>query len=235
MKVIIPAMSLSPPTPRWSWLFLVALVVGFAYWLGGQAVVDHAIVIAFKGAGVGLLTIWAAINARGRDGWLIVLVLGFGTLGDVLIEAVGLVPGAQAFLAGHVVAIVLYLLNRRRKLSASQAALGLALLVGVPLIAWLLPADRSAAPGVALYAVGLGAMAATAWTSRFPRYQVGIGAVMFVLSDLLIFARMGPLAHSVLPGSLIWPLYFGGQLLIAGGLVTTIVRRRADEELHHRL
>jgi len=50
---------------------------------------------------------------------------------------------------------------------------------------------RAAAPGVAVYSLGLALMAATAWTSRFPRFRVGIGAVMFLVSDLLIFGRMG--------------------------------------------
>jgi uncharacterized membrane protein YhhN len=59
------------------------------------------------------------------------------------------------------------------------------------IIAYLLPADRAGAPGVALYSLGLSLMAATAWTSRFHRFRVGIGAVMFVVSDLLIFARAG--------------------------------------------
>jgi len=98
-----------------------------------------------------------------------------------------------------------------------------------------LPADRGAAPGIALYAAGLGAMAASAWVSRFPRYRVGLGAVMFVASDLLIFSKMGPLAGARIPSILIWPLYFAGQALIAWGAVTTLLRWKDDEDLHHRL
>jgi uncharacterized membrane protein YhhN len=65
-------------------------------------------------------------------------------------------------------------------------------------------------------------MAASAWISRFPRYLTGIGAMMFLGSDLLIFARLGPLAGSALPGLLIWPLYFAGQVLIAWGVTQTL-------------
>jgi hypothetical protein len=39
--------------------------------------------------------------------------------------------------------------------------------------------------------------------------------VLFVISDLLIFSRMGPLAGSAIPDLLVWPTYFGGQALIA--------------------
>ena len=91
--------------------------------------------------------------------------------------------------------------------------------VGSVYLAFLLPADRAGAPGVAVYSLGLALMAATAWLSRFPRYRVGIGAVLFAVSDLLIFARMGPLADSPLPDLLIWPLYYFGQFLICTGVV----------------
>jgi uncharacterized membrane protein YhhN len=228
------AMTAIPLKPRATWLVLLALLAGASFWFVGQHAIPTLPWIAWKGAGVGLLTIWAAVNARGRDGWLITTVLALGTLGDVLLEH-SQTGGALAFLAGHLTAAILYLLHRRSKATPSQVALSVLLLLGAPLIAFLLPADRAAAPGVALYATGLGAMAASAWISRFPRYRVGLGAVMFVASDLLIFAKMGPLAGSLIPGLLIWPLYFAGQALIVWGAVTTLLRWKDDEDLHHRL
>jgi len=220
--------------PRAFWIFGLALVAGASFWLVGHHTIPTLPWIAWKGAGVALLAIWAAVNAHNRDGWLITAVMALGALGDVLLER-SQTGGALAFLAGHIVATVLYLLHRRSKPSPSQLGLALLLLVAVPAIAYLLPADRAAAPGIALYATGLGVMAASAWASRFPRYRVGIGAVMFVASDLLIFAKMGPLAGSPIPVFLIWPLYFGGQALVAWGAVTTLLRWKDDEDLHHRL
>jgi uncharacterized membrane protein YhhN len=228
------AMTVTSSKPRAIWLLILALLAGASFWFVGQHTIPILPWIAWKGAGVGLLTIWAALNARGRDGWLIAAVLALGTLGDVLIEC-SQTGGALAFLAGHLTATMLYLLHRRSKLTPSQVALSALLLLGAPLIAFLLPADRTAAPGIALYATGLGTMAASAWISRFPRYRVGLGAVMFVASDLLIFAKMGPLAGSLIPVLLIWPLYFAGQALIAWGAVTTLLRWKDDEDLHHRL
>ena len=137
-----------------------------------------------------------------------------------MLEAVGLTLGAAAFLLGHGVAIVLYLRNRRADLSPSQRGLAFVLAVATPLIAWLLTRDAD----VALYAVGLGLMAATAWTSRFPRYRAGIGAVMFVASDLAIFDGIS--GSSVL-GAAIWPLYFTGQALIALSVVQTLAAARS--------
>jgi len=37
---------------------------------------------------------------------------------------------------------------------------------------------------------------------------------------------MGLLADSIVPRLLVWPTYFGGQALIAWGVVTTLARKR---------
>jgi uncharacterized membrane protein YhhN len=185
---------------------------------------SHDLTTAWKGAGVGLLAIAAVIEAGGRDGRLLALVLALGALGDILLEAVGLTVGAIAFIAAHGVAIMLYLANRRPAMTGSQTML---VLLVVPLgafIAWSLPADRAQAPGIALYAVFVTAMAAAAWASRFPRLRTGLGAMMFLLSDLLIFARMGSLQGTIWVSPAIWLLYYFGQLLIFLG-VTRSLRR----------
>jgi uncharacterized membrane protein YhhN len=196
---------------------LSALLVGASYFATHWITVTPAIDTLWKGAGVGLFALWAALLARSVDGWLIAAALALGATGDVLIETHGLTVGAVAFLAGHIVATILYLRNRQGPLW--QAAL---ILVAVTVTAWALPADRSAAPGIALYAVGLGAMFGTAAISRFPQRVLGLGAALFVFSDLLIFGRMGPMAGSALPDLLIWPTYFAGQALIAWGVVRSL-------------
>jgi uncharacterized membrane protein YhhN len=72
-------------------------------------------------------------------------------------------------------------------------------------------------------------MAASAWASAFPRYRVGAGAALFLLSDLMLFAEMGPLQGSVVPQILVWPVYYLGQLLIATGVAQSL--RKRDPEL----
>ena len=171
-----------------------------------------------------LLAIHAALRARGLDGWLLTAVMTFGVLGDVLL-GVNFIVGAVAFLMGHAVAIVLYLRNRRRVIPRSQLALAVLLVPATVFIAFLLPADRADAPGVTFYSLGLSLMAATAWTSRFPRFKVGIGAVMFLVSDLLIFARMGPLPDNLPVGLAVWGLYYVGQLLICVGVAGALAAR----------
>ena len=202
---------------RRPWL-LASLVAGISFFFVKDAALAGLFKMAWKGAGVALLAVYALRHAPGRDGKLLAAVMAFGAAGDMAIE-ISLEAGAACFFVGHIVAIALYARHRRTSLTPSQKDTAVALLLGTPLIAFLLPADRSAAPTVALYALALGGMASAAWSSAFPRYRVGLGAVLFVASDLLIFARMGPLADSPLPGLLIWSLYYIGQFMICVGAV----------------
>lgn len=212
-------------TEKRPWL-VVSLTAGISYFFVRQGEIPGLYLMVLKGAGVAFLAAYALASHKGADSRQIAAVMALGALGDVLIELV-LEWGAIAFLAGHLIAIGLYWRHRRERLVLSQklAAVGFAVLI--PTISYLLPLDRAAAPGIALYAIGLGMMTAAAWTSSFSRYRVGIGAVMFAVSDLLIFSRMGPLGQSELPGLLIWPLYYFGQFLICTGVVGELRRRDA--------
>ncbi|TPG22811.1 lysoplasmalogenase [Sphingomonas koreensis] len=204
---------------------VAALVAGASYCLAAWLGWAGPAVIVWKGAGVALLALWAAVQARSLDGWLLAAVMALGALGDVLLDAVGMSAGAGAFLAGHLVAIALYLRNRRAAVSPSQRTLGLLIAPLTVVIAVAFVAGNGQALPIGIYAAALGSMAATAWTSAFPRYRAGIGAMLFVASDLLIFSRAGPLAGSFMPTLLVWPLYFAGQALIAIGVRQTLARR----------
>jgi len=207
------------------WLVL-SLFAAISYYLVRDTAVPGLFLMLWKGLGVGFLAVYALARHRTLDARLLAAVMALGATGDMLIEF-DLIAGAVAFLIGHVAAIVLYARHRRAQLAPSQAAFAVVLVPATVLIAWALPADRSAAPGIALYSTALAVMAAMAWTSAFPRYRVGIGALLFAASDLLIFARMGPLAGSILPDLLIWPLYYFGQFLIATGAIQALRRRDA--------
>jgi uncharacterized membrane protein YhhN len=183
--------------------------------------------VGWKGVCVGLLTLCAGLAARDRNGWLITAVLALGTLGDVVLETSGIVIGGVAFLAGHLVSILLYLTNRRK----DGGAVAIAIALAVPATAFAITDDI----GATFYAAGLGGMAGSAWYSRFPRTIVAAGALMFAASDLLIFAELGPLKGSIVPAFTIWPLYLGGQTLIAYGVLRTLEARKRNEDLHHRL
>jgi uncharacterized membrane protein YhhN len=204
-------------------LFAAALIAGASYTIAAWAGWSSPAVVAWKGAGVALLAGWAWRAADTRDGHRLALVLALGAAGDVLLEAAGLVVGAIAFLIGHVIAIDLY---RRH---AGPGAWRL--IVGCAVVVAAISAALARDVGVGLYAVALGAMVGAATASRLPR-QLAIGAWLFVASDLLIFAELGPLQESAVPRLLIWPLYFAGQALIAHGGVTSL---RRNDNLHHRI
>lgn len=205
---------------------LAAVIGGTSYVLAWGLDLPPAWDLAWKGTGVGFLAVFAALRARSLDGWLLTAVMTLGMLGDVLL-GVNFITGALAFLAGHLVAIGLYLRNRRPALTRSQLLLAVALVPATVAIAFLLPTERAEAPGIALYATGLSVMAACAWISRFPRLWTGLGAVMFVVSDLLIFARMGRIEPTFTVGLAVWGLYFAGQVMICLGVSGRLAEKTA--------
>lgn len=209
---------------RARWLWWLALLGGVSFFVAVFLRLDGPAIWAWKTTGVGFLALWAAANARGRDGWLIAAVLGFGSLGDYLLDARGLIVGAAAFAVGHVIAIVFYLINRRGALTSSQRLLGWLTMPATLVIVWGM---LSPAPGwwhAAVYSLFVAAMAAAAWTSRFPRYRTGIGAMLFLASDLFIFAGEGAVLGKHVTMWLVWPFYFAGQALIAWGVVSTLAK-----------
>ncbi|RRN65893.1 lysoplasmalogenase [Caulobacter sp. 602-1] len=203
------------------WTLIASVIAGVSYVATWALDLPPGVETAWKGAGVALLTVHAALRARSPDGWLLAAVMAFGAGGDVLLETHGLTVGALSFLLGHVVASALYLRHRK-----PGSWLPLTLIPVVVGISFLLPHDRSGAPGIALYSLFLAVMAATALMSRFPLKTVGLGALMFVVSDLLIFGRLGPLPDNLATGLAVWGLYYFGQLLICLGAV------RELESLH---
>lgn len=200
---------------------LLSLLFGISYYFVMDSNIPGTFLIIWKGLGVGFLAVYALRRIQSFDGKLIAAVMAFGALGDMLIE-IDLILGAVTFLVGHCIAITLYLRHRREKLTFSQKLFAIFIVPVTVFIAWSLPFDRAEAPGLALYSLFLAVMAAMAWTSSFPRYRVGIGAILFVISDLLIFSRMGFLQNSAIPDWTVWPLYYAGQFLIAIGVVRTL-------------
>lgn len=205
-------------------VLIAAIAGGISYVAAWSMELPLWLDAAWKGSCVGLLAVYAALQARSTDGWLIAAVMALGMGGDVLLEVASLQVGAVSFLIGHLVAIWLYARNRQDgwKRGLPLAAV---FVIAVAAFSWSLPADRAGAPGVALYATGLAAMAAAAWLSTFPRHIVALGALMFLASDLFLFARLGPLQGQAWANLAVWGFYIGGQILIAVG-VTQALRIR---------
>lgn len=202
-------------------LVALSLVFGLGYPLLWAVSLQPTAMIAAKGAGVGLLALAAALHARAWDGWLLAAVLALGTIGDVLLE-IDFAAGAGAFAAGHVAAIILYWRNRPDIPSRRWLAAAL-LPIAAAVIPALLLRGRPEAGPFAAYALLLGAMAAGAWLSRFPRL-VAAGAFLFLVSDMLIAARLAGGVPEL--GLAIWLIYYLGQLLIFLGVTAALPPRR---------
>lgn len=205
-------------------LVAMSLAAGILYpWLDAWGLTPAAATL-LKGAGVALLALAAAVLARGLDGRLLAAVLAAGATGDMLLNLPGgFAAGAAAFAVGHAVAILLYWRNRRRP-SAAWRWLGAGALLGLAVagpMALLPPGIERTA--VTVYAVFLCAMAGAALLARFP--LAAAGALLFVVSDAMIGARLGGLAEGFAWGLGVWYLYYFGQLLIFTG-----VRRGLDTD-----
>jgi uncharacterized membrane protein YhhN len=200
-----------------SLIFVAALFAGIVFFVLHRAGFTAIWLPALKGACVALLAVWAALQARTLDGWLITVALALGAVGDVLLETHGMIAGGAAFFGGHLTASWFYWRNREGRLWIVPA-----FMLATASCAYWVVATAGSALGIAVYAAGLGLMAGTALASRFAKAGAGLGASLFVASDLLIFAEQGPLSGSALPGILIWPLYVVAQATIAWGAVRTL-------------
>lgn len=200
------------------WL-LASIAAAVAFYFLRDSHLGGLWLMLIKGAAVACLAAYAIHRGAGRSAVILFIVLGLSALGDIGMELT-MEAGGILFFLSHLAATTLYLQNLRKHPTFSQKALAVSLLIGTPFLCWQLSHDLQ----VGLYGLALGGMASTAWMSRFTRYRVGTGAVLFVVSDLLIFSRMGPFDLGVLPDLLIWPIYYSAQFLIATGVVQTLRR-----------
>lgn len=208
--------------------FLFASIIAALAWFylrGGEW--PELWLIPVKGAAVALLAVFLWRRHSAPEARLMAVAFAVASLADMAMEIDRTVAGLL-FFAYHLLALGVYLQHKRGELSTVEKAVVVLLLLGPAVLAYILP-TAAEAQRASLYALALGAMAAGAWISTFPRWQVGAGSVLFVLSDLLIFADMGPLAGSQVVQVMVWPLYYLGQFLIATGIVRTL--RKRDPEL----
>ncbi|MEE4154025.1 MAG: lysoplasmalogenase family protein [Erythrobacter sp.] len=206
---------------------VASLAASAAYYFLWNNPVGGIWLILLKGAGVGFLTIYAIRRTRGLDGALLVLVLALAAAADMVLE-INFRLGGAVFLLSHLVACCLYWRQRQVPPVAMDRAVGLALLLIAPTVSYMVSGN----PLIAIYALSLGLMAAFAWMSRFPSGRVGLGAILFIFSDWLIFARNGPFDPGPLSDALVWPSYYAAQLLIATGVVQTLRKSHAARGCH---
>ncbi|MEM6827648.1 MAG: lysoplasmalogenase family protein [Pseudomonadota bacterium] len=206
------------------WLF-ASLIAGVSFYFMWNNALPEVWLMLLKGAGVGFLAVYALRRTDGLDGAILSVALALSSAAD-MVTTINFETGGALFFASHLVAVALYLRNRRSVLSARSVGWAVALFVGTPAVSYLL----SGRADIALYSASLGAMAASASLSRFPQIRIGVGACLFILSDWLIFSRFGPFDLAPLPDILVWPTYYAAQFMIATGVVQTLRAQREAPE-----
>lgn len=203
---------------------LLSIAAALAYYYLRVSALPEFYIVPVKGAACAMLAIYALVRHSSQDAKLLAIMMALAAIADMVVD-INLYAGAVLFFGYHMMAVILYMMHRRTSLAKSQKWAVVALLLLPPLIVQLMLENQWAT----LYAFGMSCMVAAAWASSFPRYRVGAGAVLFVLSDLLIFAGLGPLAGHFTVEYLVWPIYYLGQFLICTGVVQTL--RKRDPEL----
>ena len=206
---------------------LLSMAAALAFYYLQASELPELWFIPVKGAACALLAVYAKVRHGSADAHYLALAMGAAAVADMAIE-LDLKIGALLFILSHGFAIALYLRNRGGPLSKSESWVAGLIVVLTSLAGWALPYDRTLALPVAIYALVLACMVAAAWTSRFPRVQVGAGAMLFLVSDLLIFARLGPLSGTQIADYLVWPIYYLGQFLIVTGVIQTLRKREPE-------
>jgi uncharacterized membrane protein YhhN len=201
---------------------------------GVAAAIWFAAIVQGGDAGLAVVAKSLAIPALAAIAWrrqqlLLATALLFHGLGDVLLELYFL-AGMAAFWIGH--GLYLWLFSRQRQRPVPRwawvrvGALALASVAALADLAGHL--DGVFTVAVPLYAAALFAMAASAQTCRRGQPWVWLGALLFLISDLLLaFALFG--GGTVFGRVWVWPTYWTAQVLLAlGWLRETSVARDAS-------
>lgn len=178
-----------------------------------------------KTGSTALLALWAFLEGGPV---LLVVALALSAVGDAFLagkQERWLLPGMAAFFAAHAAYVPLFwgmaVDERTLPVLAAQIVL---VFGGAGFVRWLAP---WVAPGMRLPVIAYAAVilvmgaAALALTPSF--WIVTLGALMFIASDVILSLQLfrKPADQPTrVPASLaVWMLYFGGQVLIAWGVL----------------
>lgn len=203
----------------------ISLIFGLSFPLHDFFNMPDIAIIAWKMSAVGCLALYALRNHHHGHFIVLASILGFYALGDGLVEFY-IEIGGIAFAIGHIIAIYLFSRYRRPKLSPSQKILTFAIPIVAPFIAWaIVRTPTETGLDAALYTFLLSAMAAMAWSSSFSRYRTGLGAILFIISDLLLFSRFKVGDNNMILNLSVWYSYYFGVFLIATSIVQTMRKK----------
>ena len=202
------------------WILLAFLVIA-AIDLIGESVGTYALAVAAKVLLIPALILWVLAAQRSAAPRLLVAGLVLAWLGDIAL----MLPGDTAFMVGLALFLGFARLGAWAVLRSQPgiAVVGLVLWVGLNLA--LGPSLGDLRIPLLVYSLALTTMAvlACAVSVRVGSARVGVGGVVFLISDLLIgmgAANIDLPAHDVL----VMSTYAIGQLLFTTGWVATVDR-----------
>lgn len=216
------------------WFGLAALALAAVYWLRYSWRPEPGPAgAAVKAASTGLLAVilWRAAGLPLF--WTIALGMTLGAVGDWFLARRGetaFLAGMAAFGVGHL-AYAAGMLARSSEIGfdglsvAEDVALGSILALVLSTEVWLAPRTGALRWPVRAYVVLIAAMGAAAvlLPAAPGQWALGLGAALFVASDLMLALRLFVVAE---PGRrrllclALWPAYWSGQALIALGALS---------------
>ena len=205
---------------RRPWL-LASLVLAIAYFVLRNAAFPGVFLMIIEVASLGFLAAYARLRHSGRDATMLSIAMLLGGIG-VVVDELEIFIGTVILIGGIALLIGIFFRHRREVLSTSQRLTAVTLLLLPPLIAWFMALGHGGRATAATYVLAAGGMASAAWASAFPRYRVGVGAVLYLSSGLLGIAAMGRLAESVPGSAMVWPIFYLGHFLMCTGIIQTL-------------
>lgn len=210
-------------------LILLSFIVAVLYGGGWYPDYGQTITAIIKGSAVGFLAIFVLISTQSLNHFLLLLALIASVAGDVLLALPienSFIKGLGAFLVAQLVFIILYLINRMPFADMSSFRIKIAGLLwaaaGISIF-FLYPHLGELMVPVFVYTAALVGMATAALFSKFPVKLVGMGAILFVVSDSVLGARQF-LTMPEFTGYIVWGTYYAAELLMTLGVMLSVER-----------
>lgn len=205
------------------WLWGASGVCAILYGLVLVGRPPSAVRTLVKTVAIGALAVLAYLQGGGP---LLAIALALCAIGDAFLagDPKRWLPfGLAAFLAGHVVYVLLFWRERGPPAAHFWVVAPLVALAAVAMLARLWSALGALKPALVAYVLAIVAMVATSLLLPPLRWPATVGALAFMASDAILsfdLFKGAKLAGSTrLTAWAVWFLYFGGQALIAYGML----------------
>jgi uncharacterized membrane protein YhhN len=204
-----------------------AIALGLLYGVGFCYRAKGLTGLLVKTGSTALLALWAYLAGGPL---LLVAALALSSLGDLFLAKDGerwLMPGMAAFFLAHVAYVALFWgLDFAPRTVLNLTAQIALIFGGAAFVRWLSPWLGTMRVPVFAYAAVILVMGAAALRLDAAYWLVTLGALMFIASDtvlsLQLFCKPAEEPAGVKSSLAVWTLYFGGQALIAWGILRVL-------------